>query len=62
VHYDLSFKLLTDLTLEYKALPDDYSFTAFCIKAPTKPAFNSAVTIFVDENGKGKSTLLGTTL
>ena len=58
MHYDLSVKFLTLLTLEYKSLPEDYLFTVPCIKALSKLAVDSPVTIFVGENGSGKSTLL----
>ena len=58
MHYDLSVKFLTSLTLEYKFLPADYLFTVPCIKAGSKLAVDYPVTIFVGENGSGKSTLL----
>jgi predicted ATPase len=58
VHYDLSVKFLTSLTLEYKFLPADYLFTVPCIKIRSKLAVDSPVTLFVGKNGPGESTLL----
>jgi predicted ATPase len=58
VHYDLSVMFLTSMTLEYKTLPDDYPFTVPCIKASSKLAFDSPVTVFVGENGSDKPALL----
>ena len=58
MHYDLSVKFLTPLTLKYKSLPEDYLSTVPCIKARSKLAVDSPVTIFVGENGSGKSILL----
>ena len=58
MHYDLSVKFLTPLTLKYKSLPEDYLSTVPCIKARSKLAVDSPVTIFVGNNGSGKSTLL----